>query len=316
MVEVNYERILVKISQASGLEKEEVERRIEAKRARLSGLISREGAAQIIAAELGISFDNEKLKINELLPGMRKANIVGKVISLSPVRTFTTKKGDEGKVANLVLADETSNVKVVLWDTNHIELIEKNEIKEESVVEILNATVRDNEVHLGSFSELKLSKEVLENVKTEKIINEKEIVNFKVGDSSSVRAFVVQIFEPRFFYVCPECRKKAVSEGEGFVCVEHGKVVPEKRALINVVLDDGTESIRGVLFHDALPAIGITELEDSNMLSQQKENLLGKEMVFSGNVRNNKFFDNSEFIIDDAKEVDLDGLIGELEAKT
>lgn len=316
MVEVNYERILVKISQASGLEKEEVERRIEAKRARLSGLISREGAAQIIAAELGISFDNEKLKINELLPGMRKANIVGKVISLSPVRTFTTKKGDEGKVANLVLADETSNVKVVLWDTNHIELIEKNEIKEESVVEILNATVRDNEVHLGSFSELKLSKEVLENVKTEKIINEKEIVNFKMGDSSSVRAFVVQIFEPRFFYVCPECRKKAVSEGEGFVCVEHGKVVPEKRALINVVLDDGTESIRGVLFHDALPAIGITELEDSNMLSQQKENLLGKEMVFSGNVRNNKFFDNSEFIIDDAKEVDLDGLIGELEAKT
>lgn len=316
MVEVNYERILVKISQASGLEKEDIERRIEAKRARLSGLISREGAAQIIAAELGISFDNEKLKINELLPGMRKANMVGKVISLSPVRTFTTKKGDEGKVANLVLADETSNVKVVLWDTNHIELIEKNEIREESVIEILNASVRDNEVHLGSFSELKLSKEVLNDVKTEKIIQEKEIANFKIGDSSSVRAFVVQIFEPRFFYVCSECRKKAVQEGEGFVCVEHGKIVPEKRALINIVLDDGTESIRGVLFHDALSEIGITELEDSNMLSQQKENLLGKEMIFSGNIRNNKFFNNQEFIIDNAKEVDLDGLIVELEAKT
>ncbi|MCK4647856.1 DUF2240 family protein, partial [Candidatus Pacearchaeota archaeon] len=125
----NYERILEKISKSSGLEKEEIERRIEAKRAKLSGLISKEGAAQVIAAELGISFDNEKLKIEELLPGMRKVNVIGKVINLSPVRTFTTKKGDAGKVANVFLADDTSNIKVVLWDTNHISLIEKEEIK-------------------------------------------------------------------------------------------------------------------------------------------------------------------------------------------
>jgi len=63
----------------------------------LAGLISQEGAAQIVAAELGINFDNEKLKINELLPGMRKVNVVGKVINLFPVRTFTTKKGGRGK---------------------------------------------------------------------------------------------------------------------------------------------------------------------------------------------------------------------------
>src|SRR4030042_895205 len=100
----NYERIIKKISKISNLEKEEIERRIEAKRAKLAGLISREGAAQVIAAELGISFDKEKLKINELLPGMRKVNVVGKVIALSPIRGFTTKRGDEGKVANFEIA--------------------------------------------------------------------------------------------------------------------------------------------------------------------------------------------------------------------
>ena len=88
----NYDRILAKMAKISKLEKEEVERRIDAKRAKLSGFISKEGAAQIVAAELGISFDGEKLKIEELLPGMRKVNVVGKVINLFPIRSFTTKK--------------------------------------------------------------------------------------------------------------------------------------------------------------------------------------------------------------------------------
>ena len=49
------------------------------------------------------------------------------------------------------------------------------------------------------------------------------------------------------------------------------------------------------------------------MLIQQRENLLGKEMIFSGNVRTNKFFNNNEFIIEDANEINVDGLIANLE---
>lgn len=309
----NYERIVRKISSSSGLEVDDIERRVEAKRAKLAGLISREGAAQIIAAELGISFDNEKLKINELLPGMRKVNVTGKVINLFPVRSFTTKSGDESKVCNLLLADETSNIKVVLWDTNHIDLVENGQIKEGSVVEIVNASMRETEIHLGSFSEFKPSQEMISNVKTEKIVQEKNIIDFKNGMNVSVRAFIVQSFEPRFFYVCPECRKKAVSGSEGFVCAEHGKVAAEKRALINFVIDDGTETMRTVAFHEQLKNFGITEFENPEMLIQQRENLLGKEMIFSGNVRTNKFFNNNEFIIEDANEINVDGLIANLE---
>jgi len=312
-MEGNYERILEKVSESSGLQKEELERRVEAKRAKLAGLISREGAAQIIAAELGISFDNEKLKINELLPGMRKINLVGKIIGLSPVRTFVTKKGDNGKVVNLIVADETSNVKVVLWDVNHIELVEKGEIKEGKVIEISNGSMRDNEVHLGSFSELKITDKILENVKTERVVKEKSIFDFRVGDVSSVRAFIVQVFEPRFFYVCPSCKKKLASEGENFICAEHGKVVPEKRALLNLVLDDGTETIRSVLFHEALYSLGDINFENPEKWEQQKKDFLGKEMVFLGDVRNNKFFNNPEFIINESKEINIDELIKKLE---
>jgi replication factor A1 len=306
----NYEKILEKIALISGVEKEEIDRKVEAKRAKLSGLISKEGAAQIIAAELGINFDNEKLKLNELLPGMRKVNVVGKVLNLFPVRSFV-RNGKDNKVANFVIADETSNTKVVLWDTNHIELIERGKILEGSVVEIANASVRDNEIHLGSFSEFKISDEIIENVKTEKIVKEKAISGFKTGDAVSTRAFIVQVFDPRFFEVCPECKKKVIDSS----CEAHGKVIPEKRALINLVIDDGTETMRTVLFHDNLSALGLTGLNEPSLLIQQRENLLGKEMVFSGNVRMNKFFNNPEFIIDGVQEINFDELIENLEKR-
>ena len=175
----NYERIVDKISKISKLDKGEIERRVEAKRAKLSGLISKEGAAQVIAAELGISFDNEKLKIEELLPGMRKVNTLGKVVNVTQPRVFKTKKGDDGKVANLFIADDTSNIKVVLWDLNHINLIENGKIAEGVVIEISNANMRDNELHLGSFSELKVTNQSIEDVKIEKNFKEKKISQLK-----------------------------------------------------------------------------------------------------------------------------------------
>jgi len=309
MVNENYERIVNKIASVSGISNEDVLRKIEAKRAKLSGLISQEGAAQIVAAELGVSFDNEKLKINELLPGMRKVNVSGKIISMFPVRTFKTQKGDEGKVLNMVLADDTSNVKVVLWDINHIALIEKGEILEGHVVEIANASVRDGEIHLGSFSEFKPSSESFDNVVTEKVVKEKKICDLNISDDARIRAFIVQSFEPRFFEVNKETGRKPTEE-------ERSNGTPlERRALVNIVLDDGSETIRAVVFHNNLSELGLKDLEDSEKLILQKESLLGNEMVFTGTVRKNNFFNNEEFIINGINPVNLDNLIADFEKK-
>ena len=311
MSDVNYETVLEKIARASGLNKEEVREKVKAKRAKLSELISYEGAAQIVAAELGINFENEKLKINELLPGMRKVNVVGKIIDVFPVRTFKSKKGEESKVVNFVLADDTSNIKIVLWDTNHISLIEGGRVKKGSAIELNNASMRGNELHLGSFSELKISSELFDDSKivTEKVVSEKKISEFAVSENVRTRAFILQTFEPKSFNVCPECSKKATADGENFVCVAHGKIVPEKRYLVTIVLDDGTGTIRAVLFHENLSKIGLTELNNIERLISQREDLLGKEMIFSGNVRMSKFFNEPEFIVDGVSEVNLENLI-------
>ena len=57
----SYSVLLERIATAANLSKEDIEQKIEAKRSKLSGLVSKEGAAQIVAAELGVNFENEKL---------------------------------------------------------------------------------------------------------------------------------------------------------------------------------------------------------------------------------------------------------------
>ncbi len=303
----NYDKILEKVSNISGIEKSEIDRRVEAKRSKLSGLISREGALQVIAAELGISFDNEKLKIDELLPGMRKVNFTGKVIRLFPVREFTTKSGDKGKVANMIIADNTSNIKVVLWDVNHISLIESGDVAEGVVVDIGAGSMRDAEVHLGSFSELKVSEESMDEVMMEKKVSEKRISDFNIGEKVKVRAFIVSCFDPRFYQANIETGKKITEE-------ELAMGVPsEKKAILNIVIDDGTENMRAVLFHENVQKIGLTEYDDAEVMSEQKNDLLGKEFYFIGTVRKNNYFNNVELTVDSVEEINIDYLITELE---
>ena len=189
----DYSQLVERISRSSGLLVEDIERRIEAKRAKLSGLISKEGAAQVVASELGISFEKEKMKISELLSGMRKVNVIGKIIELFPIREYN-KNNRQGKICSFVLADETGNIRSVLWDSNHIALFEQEKLKKEDIVEISNATMRNNELHLTGFSDIKLSNELIKEVKTEKIFYEKHIVELKQGESVGIRAIVVQMF--------------------------------------------------------------------------------------------------------------------------
>ncbi len=306
----NYQQLVDRISRSSGLEKEEIERKIEAKRAKLSGLISKEGAAQVVASELGISFDKEKMKIAELIPGMKKVNLVGKIIQMFPIRSYK-KEDREGKIGSFIIADETSNIRTVLWDTHHISLIEKGEIKEGDIIEIANASMRNSEIHLTGFSDIKQSTEKIERIVEKRVIQEKPIKDMKPGENAGTRAFIVQMFEPRFFTLCPMCKKKVSENGE---CAQHGKVTGDKKALLSIVIDDGTESIRAVMFSEQIEKIIPKEELEGNFTKKRQE-LLGKEMIFTGQIRRNQIYDNLEFFVNDWKETNIDDLIEQLEKK-
>lgn len=308
----NYTNLVERISKISGVTIEEINRKVEAKKAKLSGLISKEGAAQIVAAEMGVNLERERLKLSEIVHGMKRASVVGKILEIFPVRSYN-KNGREGKVANLRIADDSGSARVVLWDTNHIGLIEQGKINKGNVIEIVNANVHNGELHLSSFSDIKISSEKVESVLDEKTFNANKLKDAKTWQNMRVRAVIVHLFEPRYFEICPECKKRAF-EGE---CKIHGKIEPQKRALLNIVLDDGTETIRSVLFGENINKLGFSDEEIFSLekFVGKKNNLLGEERYFSGNIKNNALYNTMELNIENVEEVNLDMLIKELEAK-
>jgi len=319
MIKASYPQLLKRIANSTGLSVEEVERKVEAKKAKLSDLISKEGAAQIVASELGVSFDKQKVKIDELLVGMRRISLTAKILKILSIRSFKTKNA-ESKVANLLIADETGNTRCVLWDVNHIKQLEEGKIKEGNFVEIKDGSVREGttkEVHLGSISGFSLSNEILENVVTEEQLPEKNLAELSENDRVSVRAAIVQIFEPRFFYVCPECGKKPLVDEGKHRCSEHGTIIPQERALLTLVIDDGTATMRAICFSEVIKKIfnlGEEEIKDLSR-RQDKAELLGKEMRFIGRVRKNKAFDNLELVLIEVQEIDPEQLVKELERR-
>lgn len=308
-----YTQLLERIAASAQLPAADIERRIEAKRAKLSGLVSKEGAAQIVAAELGINFEKERLKLGQLTPTMRRANVLGKILEISPVRSFS-KNGREGKVASLLIADETAQMRVVLWDANHIALVEQGKLHVGDVLDVANAGVRNGELHLSSFGDIRVSKEQLGAVVASAPIHALKLRDAKPGQRLQTRAFVVHVFDPRYFEVCPDCGRKVIDEA----CGAHGKVTPKRRALLNVVVDDGSETMRGTLFGEHILQLGFTEDEVFSLeqFAVKKAALLGEERVFSGIVKQNTLYNTIEFTIDTVEPMNTDALIAGFEQKT
>jgi len=319
MIKASYDELVKLIVNFTKLPIGEIEAKIDAKKAKLSDLISKEGAAQIVASELGVNFDKQKVKVDGLLVGMRKIAVTAKILRIYPVRSFQTKTATS-KVANMVIADETGNIKCVLWDMNHIKEIEEGRIKEGDVIDFGAGSVRQGtfgkELHLGSNSDFKKSAEVIDKVVDFKPqapkLSKRKINELKENERAVVRAVVVQAFEPKFFSVCPECGKKPSNNRGNFTCAQHGVIVPKGRSLMSMVLDDGTANIRAVGFNEVIAKMFHINEEEIKLLVDRKNEVLGKELLITGRVRRNKMFDNLEFIISDSEEIDPEKLIGEL----
>ena len=117
MIKVPYDAVRDKIKEHAKITDDELDSKIKAKIDKLSGLISKEGAAHIIANELGIKLFEQasgRLKIRNILAGMRNVEIVGKVQQVFEVREFQTETR-AGKVGSFIVGDETGTIRVVIW---------------------------------------------------------------------------------------------------------------------------------------------------------------------------------------------------------
>lgn len=316
MIGLTYEQIVEKIQKEKGLSLSEIEVKVKAKLKELSDLISKEGAAYIVANELGVKvfedFGKKTLKINQLMGGIGSLNILGKVVDIYDVREFD-KNNRKGKVASLLIGDETGTCRVVLWDTNHIKEIENGNIVKDKVIKIKNAYVKENngfkEIHLGNRATLDLNpEETISEVKLgyAREVIKKQIKDLVPGEFASISGTIVQAFEPKFYDACSDCGKKA---NENLKCEMHPNASSVKMPIFNFYLDDGTDNIRLVAFRDnATKLIGnINEIRENPLLFDEvRLNLLGMQYMFSGKVTKNEMFDRKEFIINSIEKINVE----------
>ncbi|MBW3022033.1 hypothetical protein KY328_03865 [Candidatus Woesearchaeota archaeon] len=309
MLKMDLSQILEKIKEKSGLSIEEINSKIEAKLQQLSGLISKEGAAHIVANDLGIKLFDQvsgRLQVKNILSGMRNVECVCKIAKKYEIRTF--QKGDStGKVMSMIVGDETGSVRLVLWNDQ----VEKADaLVEGNVIKISNAYVRENngrkEIHLGEKGVLEINPdgEKIGDIKQTGSANRKEIKELVENDSNvEILGTIVQIFDMRFFEVCPQCGKRARMGDSGHQCPEHKVVTPDFSYLLNFIIDDGTENIRAVCFRNQVQNLvkrGHQDLlvyrQNPEAFNDVKHELLGKIVKLVGRVNKNEMFDRVEFV--------------------
>lgn len=317
MIKIPFEEVISKIKEKSSLSDEQIGEKIKQKLDQLSGLISKEGAAHIIANELGVKLYEQlsgRMKINKLLPGMRDVEIVGKAVQIFDIKEFQRSDGT-GMVGSFIVGDETATTRIVCWGEKAKIL---KELEQDIIIKISNAYVRENngrkEVHCNDKTNivLKPTGESVEGVIARQEASRKLLSELKENEANiEVLGTIVQVFDLRFYNICPECRRKVLEENGTYLCQTHDRVNPSLGYILNLVIDDSTATARAVLFNrqveqliNKTPEEMLNYKTTPDLFENIKTELLGEYIKLRGRAQRNSLFDRIEVVANSVLQAD------------
>ena len=326
------DEILGKIESQTKLGKEELREKIKKKQNDLSGLVSLEGAAYLVAKEVGVNLldsEKRKLELRNILAGMRSVSAAGRVFKISRIVDFKKRNGSDGRVVNLFIGDSTGFVRMPLWN-DHVVMVEDEIIKLLDIIQISGAFASENiygdiELSIGKYGSVfnindeaagadiefptvdELSKAFL-GPRTDRV----PIKNISPG-SFEIRATIIDVVRSRFlFNVCPQCGGKAEEiENGSFECKEHGEVKAEPATVVSFIADDGTGALRVVAFRDTAEKLTTTTAGELSRLDADERykllsgTVVGKEYIIHGRVKKNKQFDRLEMVASSVQNLNI-----------
>lgn len=249
------------------ISKDDFTRKVEEKVEQMSGLCDTKTAAMLVAHDLGVSDTGESQlqKISDITPDSGNVKFIAKVMTVFPAKEFNRNDGTIGRVANVVVADETGSIRVTLWD-DRADLIKSGDVKVGQNCQIAGY-VKDGysgtEVNIGNNG---VFCESDENVEAR--IDSKQIKDIQNGMGDiNIRARVLDISDTRTF-----------NKRDGGT----GKVA-------NILIGDETGKIRVTLWDEVADLTNELEVDDSveivngyakeNNFNQQVEMQVGNRSV-------------------------------------
>ena len=117
------------VEHRSGLSLEKVREMVEEKKRQYHGLLTDEGAAHLVAQDLGVDLGYDggggAVKLSSLVPGLRDVSVEASVVYIGRPREFE-RRGGTGKVLRLILDDGSGQMSCVLWDDRVDEFLALN----------------------------------------------------------------------------------------------------------------------------------------------------------------------------------------------
>ncbi len=194
------------VASKADLSVEEVLQKIEQYVREMKGLVKPDGALSLVANELGISLSLSSetpsqlvIKINRLVPGMRKATVQGKIVRMYGVLEYVNRSGELSERVEFKLADETGLIDVIAWSKSIVEMVKRGELKEGAVIRVSNARVSERfgkiTLHLDSSSDIELLISGYEDIKVleRKPLKISEIYD-KEGQEIDFKGTILSIF--------------------------------------------------------------------------------------------------------------------------
>ena len=154
------EQILLRHPEIS---RKEILKRLDKEKTKTGSFISDDVLLRMIAAEFGVEVSKEApaptLSIRDLVPGLNDVTVVGRVVAVFPSKTFKANKS--GKVASLLIADENSILRIVLWN-DKTEVMESGKVKVGQMTRFSHGYTKEDysgrvELHLGDRSEIEIN---------------------------------------------------------------------------------------------------------------------------------------------------------------
>ncbi|HIE33592.1 MAG TPA: hypothetical protein EYP86_00425 [Candidatus Altiarchaeales archaeon] len=168
-------------------------------------------------------------KIKNLTDAMQSVNLICRVSMYYPQTEFTRQDGSKGKRASFIAEDETGTIRVVMWDSASITKLNRGDF-----VKIENAYVREGmngelEIHVGN------SGRVIESNKKLKLPELEPEKELRIVDiDGEITGFTVS----------------------GRVLQKYSQRPYSGGMMASLILGDGTETIRVVLWNDRSDIIG------------------------------------------------------------
>ncbi|MBY8984433.1 MAG: DUF2240 family protein [Candidatus Lokiarchaeota archaeon] len=249
----------------------------------------------------------------------------GKVTSIDNFKTIESKSGEKIPLLGFVVSDDTDGIRITLWREKAEEFSEKLSIGQglllkNVMVKYSNFSQR-NEISLIDESTLELKEFEIENLKMIDITKTNSRTNFSgnyqkidsINASTNIelKGFIARDLSNITIYeACTKCFKKVDN------CTCNTANETEFRMIINLIIDDGSGSIRVTFIGDIAEKLIMVKTEKlvqiketpdfDKFLEKKSSELLGKDIIIKGKAKFSDYSNSYEIMAYEFKYLNID----------